>query len=322
MFEALLSSILVPAILFASFPTDGAQLEARASAREAEIVFYGDNGGFSHTLLQPEPPKSRTPIKTDVNRMGVVTTAPSLIVVDNQSGAMLYGERPYDLRAIGSVTKLMAAMVFLDQKPDLARVVSLNNSDLVLGGRAWVSFNEPLRLSEVLAATLIASDNSAARSLMRFSGLTAEEFVEAMNIKARELGMGTTRFTEPTGIDARNVSTAHQLVKLLQEADKYPEIVRYSRLPSYQLRYESGRVAQLENTNVLTGTQMLDGARVLSGKTGFLPQAGYVLVTSVESRGKRIDIVLMGASSIENRAREVRALAEWTFESYKWPDEL
>lgn len=324
MFENILATILLPAILFSTLPTDGAQIEAMASNSDLGNTIYGDGGGFSHSWLHRQGIESRRPIKVEPNKLGIVTSASSVIVVDDETGTLLYGERPYDLRSIGSVTKLMAVMVFLDQQPDLERSVVLNsNLDLVIGGRQYVGFGESIRLREVLASVIIASDNSAARSLMRFSGLSNEEFVEKMNEKAVEIGMGNTRFTEPTGIDPNNVSTAHQITMLLREAEKYDEILHYASMSNYTIRHDNGRLVNMDNTNGLLRTNMNEKEfRVVNGKTGFLPQAGYVLSSTVESRGKKIHIVVMGADSVESRVQEVRALADWTFGVYKWPDEL
>lgn len=324
MFENILATILLPAILFTTLPTDGAQLEAMAADSEVESTVYGDGGGFSHTWLHTQNVKARRPVKVEVNKLGLITSASSVVVIDDETGTLLYGERPYDLRSIGSVTKLMAVMVFLDQEPDLERGVVLNsNLDLVVGGRQYVGFGESIRLREVLAAVVVASDNSAARSLMRFSGLSNEEFVDEMNRKAIELGMGSTRFTEPTGIDPNNVSTAHQLTMLLRAAEEYDEILHYARMSNYTIRHDNGRAVNMDNTNGLLRTNMNEGAfRVVNGKTGYLPQAGYVLTSTVESRGRKIHVVVMGADSVESRVQEVRALADWTFSVYKWPDEL
>lgn len=322
MFDSIISSILIPVLLFSIFPTDGASVEAAVSGRDMEVTAYGDNGGLSHTWLPGTIRRDLAPIKSDANTFGVSISAPSAIVIDDRSGAMLYGKRPYDLRSIGSVTKLMAVMVFLDQNPDLNQVVALNRStDLVFGGRDHIGFNEPIRLRHILAATLIASDNSSARSLMRFSGLTSEEFIQAMNDKALELGLGNANFTEPTGIDPANRATAQQLIRLLQEANKYEEIARYSRMAELNISYESGRSARLVNTNRLLSTDMNSGnTSIIGGKTGYLPEAGYVLTSSITRGGNTIHIAVMGADSIESRAEEVRALAEWTFNTFYWPN--
>lgn len=261
------------------------------------------------------------PIKTDTDSYGIVTSAKSAMVVDSQSGMVLLAKNPDQVRSIGSVTKLMTAVVFLESNPDLTQLVTLDaDTDLVTGGRIYLAFNDPLSLEEIFAAAIVGSDNTAANSLARFSDLSPEEFVVRMNVKAQELGMKDSVFSDPTGIDTNNLSTARDLVKLLAAASKFDLIQKYSTMSKLSVTHESGREILIDNTDgLLDGFLNEEPYDIVVGKTGYLPQAGYLLTTMVEKDGNIIYVLVMGSDSKESRELEVKGLANWAFSTFKWP---
>ena len=321
MLNELFAGLILHKLTTVLLPTDGAQLEAATRGETYVDEGYGDRGGFFNGYLQYVD--AHAPIKVDMESLGIVTSAVSTIVVDADTSVLLYGERPYDVRAIGSVTKLMAIMVFLDTAPDLRRQVILDpKTDLVMGGREYISFYRPIVLKDVLGAAMVGSDNSATQSLVRFADMTEEEFVEKMNEKAQQLGMAKTFFTDPTGIRATNVSTALDLSRLLAAAEKY-DVMREFMQKSVYTVYQDGNAVEIHNTNdALASYTGASAYRIIAGKTGYLPEAGYVLASTVEHKGHRVRVVVMGADSKERRSLEMRALAEWTFHVYRWRDQL
>lgn len=322
MLNELLSTFLLRQLSTALLPTDGAVLEASVQGKEYAESAYGERGGVFNAYLQFVD--AHAPVKVDRDSLGIVTTAKSSIVVDADTGLLLYGERPYDVRSIGSVTKLMTVMVFLDTQPNLDDMVTLDPAqDLVGGGRQYVAFYDGITIRDLLGAVLVGSDNSGAESLVRFSGMTDEAFVVKMNEKAKELGLSKTYFTDPTGIRATNVSTAFDLARLLAATDKYPVMRTYMQSATYTFAQASGRGVTVENTNDALRAYQGDSAyRIVAGKTGYLPESGYVLASAVESRGKRVYAVVMDSDTKELRSVEMRALAEWAFRVYRWPNEL
>lgn len=261
------------------------------------------------------------PIKANVNSYGVVTSARSVIVEDAKSGMVMLGKHPDDVRSIGSVTKLMTALIFLDQNPDLSEFVELDPAlDLIIGGRIYLAFYDGISLEDVLGASLVGSDNTATESLMRFSGLDNETFVLKMNEKARELGMSSTKFVDPTGINAENTSTARDLVKLLRAANKNQIVKDFMVTKKLVVNHLSGRAIAIENTNKVLDTFLNEGEfEVTGGKTGFLPQAGYVLATSVERGLNEVYVVVLGSDSKDSRVLESKGLAAWAFKTFTWP---
>lgn len=262
------------------------------------------------------------PVKVDPNSYGIVTSAQSALVVDKASGMMLLGKHPDSIRSIGSVTKLMTALVFLDEDPDLSQIVTLDPAiDLVEGGRIYLAFYDGMTLKDVLGASIVGSDNTATESLMRFSGLGREAFIERMNEKAKDLGMHSTTFTDPTGIDSSNMSTARDLMTLLQTAEQEEILHNYMTTDKLYITQNSGRVILIENTNQLLNSFLNQGVyRITGGKTGFLPQAGYVLATSVMHNADEIYVIVLGADSKDARVSEASSLAAWAFKVFEWPN--
>lgn len=314
-----IGTFLVAASLFQLFPGDFSLLEQRYHRTESEMTQLVPTGKL-HTVTEMRD----YPVKVDKDSLGIVTTAKSVIVTDAESGMVLLAEQPDQVRPMGSVTKLMTAMVFLDTDPDLSQVVDLRMSDLVTGGRIYLWFNDGLLLEEVLGAAMVGSDNTAANALIRFSGYTFDEFLVKMNEKAEELGMSNTYFADATGIDAQNMSSARDIVRLLEAAVEYEEIAKYTVQPSLAIMQRSGRSIFMENTSSLTSSYMNEGLyKVKVGKTGYLPQAGYVLASTVQygDERKAVHVVVLGSETKESRVNEVKGLAAWAFKVFQWPHE-
>ncbi len=320
MIAKILGQIVLSTALISLFPVDGLELEQRAGIDVLPELSYGVSSYVSGPSMHEV--RENHPTKKDQDSFGIVTTARSVIVVDDASGMVLYAKKPDNLRSIGSVTKLMAVLVFLESEPDLSRIVTLDPSkDLVIGGRQYVGFFEEITLEQVLAASIVGSDNSATKALVRFAGLSDENFVSRMNEKARELGMNQTTFTDPTGIDPANMSTARDLVLLLDTVEQFKIVKEYSTKKTITIQHQGGRSVTINNTNKLLDTFVNEGSyRVLGGKTGFLPQARYVLASSVEYDGDLIHVIVLGADTIEDRVQEVKGLSEWAFRVFEWPN--
>ena len=172
----------------------------------------------------------------------------------------------------------------------------------------------------MLAASLVGSDNTATQSLARFSGLDIEDFIARMNEKAVELEMTNSMFADPTGVDPDNLSTARDLVTLLEVADEN-EIIKSFMQSSSTTLSQSGNSITVNNTNVLLTSFLNNGNYdVLGGKTGFLPEAGYVLATTVQEGDHAVHVIVMGAESKDARADEAKGLAAWAFKTFSWDE--
>jgi len=133
-----------------------------------------------------------------------------------------------------------------------------------------------------------------------------------MNRKVKRLGLEHTVFYEPTGLDKRNVSTAHEVAKILHYAYDYPLIAEISSKKQYRVKIQNRKNTYrgMANTNLLIHSPY----RVLSGKTGYIRAADYCLTTLVRNKsGQRLTAVVLGVPGDKLRFRECRKLLDWGY---------
>lgn len=230
-------------------------------------------------------------------------------VVDENTGRVLFQKNPERVMPIASLTKLVTAMVLLDTDPDWDRVVEILPDDVKNASRTRIRSREEMTVRDLIHASLMSSDNVATKALARTCGLTNEEFVRRMNVKADSLGLTGTRFVEPTGLSEQNVATAEGCARLLKAAAANPIVSAIMQKQSYAF-VSNRKPHNLVNTNRLLRSKW----RVTAGKTGFISEAGYCLVTSVEApTGTGITAVVLGAPSNALRFAEARRILDWTF---------
>jgi D-alanyl-D-alanine endopeptidase (penicillin-binding protein 7) len=239
--------------------------------------------------------------------------AAAAVIFDPLSGQVLWGENAQDKRSIASITKVMTAVVFLEDQPDLSQVVTVERGDVYAASTTYLRANERITLDNLLHLTLIASDNAAARALARLSHGGTVSFVERMNTKAAELGLESTSFTDPSGLKADNISSAYDLSKLITYAatdDRISPIVApIMQMAEYKVS-TSRRMVTIKNTNRL----VVDGdVQVMGGKTGFISKAGHCLATLLRlpQSNHPVAVVVLGAGSNTGRFWETRHLFKW-----------
>jgi serine-type D-Ala-D-Ala endopeptidase (penicillin-binding protein 7) len=234
--------------------------------------------------------------------------AAAAIIFNPETGQVLWEENAQDKRSIASITKVMTAVVFLEDQPDLSREITIERSDVYAASTTYLRANERITLDNVLHLTLIASDNGAARALARVSHGGTASFVERMNEKAIELGLESTSFADPSGLDPSNISSAYDLSRLITFASGNEQIAPIMRTAQYSFR-TSRRTVNIHNTNRLVLGGEVD---VMGGKTGFITKAGYCLATLLRlPQGNQVAVVVLGASSNTGRFWETRHLANW-----------
>ncbi len=218
------------------------------------------------------------------------------LVVDTE-GNSIYSKAADRVMSIASITKLMTAMVVLDADAPLERRITIRKSDrgLIRFTGSRLRYNQArLTHRELLTIALMSSENRAAAALGRstFPGGT-EAFVQAMNRKAKRLGMKDSRFVDATGLDAGNVSTAADLVKMLQAAGGYPLIRNATTTHSTQVRpYRDHGSLRYVNTNRLLKNKKWD---ISLSKTGYINESGRCLVMQATLYGRRLNIVLLNS---------------------------
>jgi D-alanyl-D-alanine endopeptidase (penicillin-binding protein 7) len=222
--------------------------------------------------------------------------ARNAILLDPATGEVLYEKNSSRSVPIASLTKLMTAMVFLEQKPDLSREVEVTQAELAGAGHTQLRRGEHVPLGELLHMSLMSSDNTATRVIAIESGLSPADFVARMNSKAVELGLTGTRFVEFTGLDEHNVATASDVARMLHAAANEPLIAEITTTRSYQFRTERRRHAINNTDRLLYGRY-----EILGGKTGFIIEAGYCFATWVRTEGRELIAVVLGAPTNATR---------------------
>ncbi len=241
--------------------------------------------------------------------MKVKLRSASVLVQDAESGEVVYMKNGDAIVPIASITKLMTAIVTLDRELDMDQRVVLSREDVdgLKGTRSRLKTGSSLTRDELLMLALMASENRAAAALGRtFPGGTAA-FVVAMNQKASELGMTDSRFVDPTGLSAGNVSSARDLAKLVSAAHGYDRIREYSTR-SHATVTAMGRKVSFVNTNGLVRSRHWE---IGLSKTGYISEAGRCLVMRVRMASKDLIVVLLDSWGKQSRIGDANRLRKW-----------
>jgi D-alanyl-D-alanine endopeptidase (penicillin-binding protein 7) len=232
--------------------------------------------------------------------------ASSAVVLDSADGKLLFAKNEKEQRPIASITKLMTALVFIETGESLRTVVEIEPEDREDASRTIFRAGEDVTAHDLLFASLLNSDNVAARGLVKASGLTPPEFVARMNRKARLLGLADTHFEDPTGLDPRNVSTALDCAALVGSATRDPFLRTILMTREHSFRTDR-RLHTIHSTNRL----LLATDKIVVGKTGFISEAGYCFASCFDSAGRDLAVVVLGARSPSARFREANDLIKW-----------
>jgi serine-type D-Ala-D-Ala endopeptidase (penicillin-binding protein 7) len=222
--------------------------------------------------------------------------ARNAILLDPLTGEVLFEKNASRSVPIASLSKLMTALVFLEQKPDLDKQVTVRADEIAGAGHTQLRRGEVVPLGELLHMSLMCSDNCATRVIALESGLAPDDFIARMNTKSIELGLTGTRFVEFTGLNEHNVSTAADVARLLHAAANEPLIAEITTTRSYEF-HTARRWHTVGNTNRL----LYGRYEILGGKTGFIRPAGYCFATWVRAQGRDLIAVVLGAPTNATR---------------------
>jgi len=235
--------------------------------------------------------------------------AEAAIIYNPETGQILYESNARDQRSIASITKVMTAVVFMEDDPDLERQVVVDRSDVRAASTTYLKAGAKVTTGDLLHLTLIASDNAAARALSRVHPLGMPAFIARMNTKAQELGLSSTKYVDPSGLYAANVSSAYDMARLITYVSNDDRIASVMRMQYYSLPVGK-RTVQVHSTNQLV---MKGDVQVQAGKTGFIRNSGYCLATLLKlpQGGPSVAVVILGAKSNAGRFMETRHLFSW-----------
>lgn len=161
--------------------------------------------------------------------------AAAAIIYNPETHQVIWEENSQDKRSIASITKVMTAVVFVESEPDMAQVVAIDRSDTLAASVTHLRSGYEVSIRDLFHLLLISSDNGAARALARVSPWGPAGFVARMNEKATELGLESTTYADPSGLDASNVSSAYDMARLIAYAAGDDRISEVMRKPEYTL---------------------------------------------------------------------------------------
>jgi D-alanyl-D-alanine endopeptidase (penicillin-binding protein 7) len=235
--------------------------------------------------------------------------AAAAIIYDPETNQVLWEENSQSQRSIASITKMMTAVVFMEDNPDLMQPVTIERSDVFQASTTHLKANDHVTTGDLLHLLLIASDNAAARALARVSLFGFEAFIQRMNDKAAELGLESTHYADPSGLLSENVSSAFDLARLITHVSGDERIASIMRTPQYTV-YSGRREIKFRSTNHLLGRADVD---VRAGKTGFISKSGYCLATLLRlpQSNQEVAVVVLGARSNAGRFMETQNLFKW-----------
>jgi D-alanyl-D-alanine endopeptidase (penicillin-binding protein 7) len=254
-----------------------------------------------------------TPIprfKTDSNGDVVPDVhAAAAIIYNPETNQVLWEENSQNQRSIASITKVMTATVFVESEPDMSARVTVDRADVRHASTTHLRAGDVVTVDDLLHLLLIASDNAAARVLARVSPWGSSGFVARMNEKASELGLTATAYTDPSGLESSNLSSAYDMARLISYASSDERLSSIMRLAEYNVQ-AGRRTIAIHSTNQLVRKGDID---VRAGKTGFISQAGYCLATllQIPDVNQQVAVVVLGARSNNGRFMETRNLFQW-----------
>ena len=241
---------------------------------------------------------------------GPLLTSQSALIMNSNTGEVLYQKNMNRVMPIASISKLMSAMVILDAGLNMNEPITITPAEIdrLKGTGSRLSIGTTLTRGQMLHLSLMSSENRATHALGRTYPGGMSAFVDAMNQKAQSLGMYNSRFYEPTGLDYRNVSTASDLSKMVAAASYYPMIRRDSTSTYGSVYTSNGRQQDYRNTNALVREGLWD---IELQKTGYIREAGRSMVVKANVQNQPITIVLLNSPSSATRVNDARRIQSW-----------
>lgn len=236
--------------------------------------------------------------------------AAAAIIINEATGEVLYEKNADQVRSIASLTKLVSAQVVLDTQPSFSSVVALRPEDNAIGAKLYANSGETLRFKDLFYTTLVGSANNTAKAMARATGVPREDFVQRMNTFAERLNLKSTSFTDPTGLDVTNQSTAREYIVMARKVLRHPEILKATTVSAYDFSMlNTGIPHHIKNTNRLIGKTQL---YILGSKTGYLDEAGYCLLTRAKSAdGSTVISLVLGAGTRTQSEQDTERLVRW-----------
>lgn len=274
------------------------------------------------SLFSPIFIKAENETNKNVENKGeinLIANAKSGILIDVDSGTIIYEKNKEEKLAEASLTKMMVQLLFLENleegKIKLTDKVRVSENAASFGGsQIYLEPNEEMTIEDLFKGVCVASANDATVALAETIAGSEEAFVKMMNKKAKKLGLKNTVFVNSTGLDVEgHYTTAKDLSILGRELLQHEKILEFSSIYEDYLREDTDNKFWLVNTNKLIKTY--EGADGL--KTGHTDNAGYCLAATAKRNKMRLLAIVLGESDNKVRNKETAALLDYGFNNYK-----
>lgn len=280
------------------------------------VLFATVGTGFAPPALL-ESPQARTPLfQYQLELAGKTSEKPDIIaesavIVDGATGKVVYAKNAHARMAPASTTKIMTAIVALEngRLDDLVQI-DVNGYAMAGSSIMGITPGEVLTLEDLLYGLMLPSGNDAALAIARHIGGSETEFVRMMNEKAAQLGLKNTHFVNPHGLDDdKHYSSAYDLAMMGRYGMNNPVFARIVGTRAYTARGKA-------TYHLVTGNRLLGQYEGADGvKTGYTEASGQSFVASVSRDGHRVLVSLIRSS---DRARDARMLFDYFFENFRW----
>ena len=255
----------------------------------------------------------------NVSAVEMEISAKSAILVDFNSGKVLYSKNENEPLAMASMTKVMSMLLIMEKIDDGSLkyddIVEISTESSSMGGsQIFLNPGDKYKVIDLLKGVAMASANDAVVALAEKTYGSKEHFIEAMNKKAESLGLKNTHFVNVHGLDEEgHYSSAYDMSVMARELLKHEKILDFTRVYEEYLTKPDGSQIWLVNTNKLV--RFYDGVDGL--KTGFTQNAGYCLTATGKKNNLRLISVVMGEESIEKRSSDTVKLLNYGFNTFK-----
>ncbi len=280
-----------PGFVTTSTPAVKAPQASMAAASGATGASFGQIYGLHHT-------QDPLDLKSSV-----------ALVVDQDTNEVLFAKNSEAVLPIASLTKLMTALVMVENQLPLEEMITVTSDDVDTekNSSSRLTVGTTLSRGELLHLALMSSENRAAHALGRTFPGGLQAFVAQMNGKARSLGMADTRYVDPTGLNSSNQSSAKDLASLVKAAYQQPLIRDLSTSHEYAVKL-GRRQVQFRNTNSLVRNPSWD---IGLQKTGYIVEAGRCLVLQARMAGRKLIMVFLDSTGKYSRQADAERVRHW-----------
>jgi D-alanyl-D-alanine carboxypeptidase len=269
----------------------------------------------NNNALQPAPIVKFRKLGQEVLEPNI--TAESALVVDFETGDILYNKNALNRYQLASITKLLSAMVVMDEyKWGSGQYIAMTQTAFDTYGGNSLKVGEQFTVEDILRASLMVSSNDAAQLLAEsFGGV--DIFMSKMNQKVKDLSMNESKFFNSHGLDEKpisNYSTASDIMKLTQSLyDNYPDLINVLKQKETILNSKSGQEIRVGNTNAMLDTD----SQMIVGKTGLTNEAGETFSSVVSIKNRVVGIVVLKSAIGGYRFQDTRNLIKWVEDNYE-----